>query len=84
MLIKHREIIQGLIIGSCLLILCLILVYLFIYYKRKQRKLILNENNYENKRKILGELMRKSFELAQTVEKVADEKEKRLSLKDDL
>ena len=39
-------------------------------------------NSIGNTSTIIEELMRKSLQLAQTVEKVADDKEKRISLKD--
>jgi predicted PurR-regulated permease PerM len=45
---------------------------------------IIRSNNIERTPRIIEELMRKSLELAKTAEKVADEKEKVLHLKDKL
>ena len=93
MFIKREKLLQGSIIGLCIILCFLILlitIYILYRYKKdKDRKLniqndITNNTTIETKEKILQELMRKSFELAKTAEKVADEKEKRISLRDNI
>ncbi|CAF1123866.1 unnamed protein product [Adineta steineri] len=98
MLINNIKIIQGIIIGLCVFLCSIILIitlYLLYRYRKEsndfQEKtnsniIEIKPNNYsvtnETTSTIIEDFMRKSLELAQTLEKVADEKEKGISLKE--
>jgi hypoxanthine-guanine phosphoribosyltransferase len=95
---QRGEVFRGILIGSgvfiCSLIL-LITIYLLYRYRRESFYFRQNLNDDQqfkiNKRDeeiidptstVIQDLMRKSLELAKTAEKVADDKEKRITLKD--
>jgi hypothetical protein len=93
-----RGILIGSSVFLCSSILIITLYLLYRYRKESLKKENLNSieieqrnvsltnqirsNSIETTSTIIEELMRKSLQLAKTAEKVADEKEKRISLKD--
>lgn len=95
MFINRSEILRGILIGSsvflCSSILIITLYLLYRYRKESLKKENLNSIEIEQRNVSLTnqirsnsieELMRKSLQLAKTAEQVADDKQKRISLKD--
>jgi len=97
MFINRSEILRGILIGSsvflCSSILIITLYLLYRYrkesvdfHRNEQRNVSLTNqirsNSIETTSTIIEELMRKSLQLAKTAEQVAEDKQKRISLKD--
>ena len=92
---QHSEIFRKIFIALIVILLCtilfLVLLLSYFYYSRRRK---LPDSSFdhrhsperieENSPKLIEELMRKSFELAQTAEQVADRNEKTLIIQDNI
>lgn len=95
MFLQHSEIFRKIFIALIVVLLCTILLLVillsYFYYSRRRNLPIkqfehqqTSESIEEHSPKLIDELMRKSFELAQTAEQVADRNEKTLTIQNNI
>ena len=93
----HSKLVRTIFIGLIvILLLLLLLIVSYVYYSRRRRRRIterkpfLSNSNHPDERfegnspNLIEELMRKSLELAQTAEQVAEKNEQTLTVQDNI